>query len=369
MANVTKRGMALCLLILLIGMNVSTIQAARGVPGSPEFGFGAVLYPDGTEVQNALAMSADLGLDWLAVPISWAALQKDASIAPRWEALDPIVRFAAEHKISVLASVAQAPSWAQTSLGPEASRTAQFVQALLDHYPTIAAVELFPSANTQQGWGGVVNAQAYNQVYQTVARQIQHAHPETILVAAGLRPVAKPAPAGDMDDLQFLQELYQQGAASSMRVISIQFGDVSGDPLDFPTSREPRVMRHYEEVRRVMLENKHQIASIWITRFGPPSGTITSSDTAYHDLNAQGNWLGQVYLQTRSQLYIGVVIGQSLNLSGKGATAGIPGLLLQNGNKHPFYSVLREMISLNKTGNVTVLPGKLKEGNLAKKRP
>jgi hypothetical protein len=75
------------------------------------------------------------------------------------------------------------------------------------------------------------------------------------------------------------------------------------------------------------------------------------------------------YLQLRTQLYIGTVFGQRLNPEPGGSGAGGFSLIGQTGETHPFYSVLHEMISLNRTGSVSLFPGKSKEGNLAKMRP
>lgn len=86
-------------------------------------------------------------------------------------------------------------------------------------------------------------------------------------------------------------------------------------------------------------------------------------------MNAQMNWLSQAYIQTRSQLYVGVTIGQSLNPEPEGEAEGVSSLLRSMGGRHPFYSVLREMISLNNAGGATIKPGKSKEGNFLKKQP
>lgn len=75
------------------------------------------------------------------------------------------------------------------------------------------------------------------------------------------------------------------------------------------------------------------------------------------------------YRQLRTQLYIGVTFGHSLNPAPGGSHGGSFSLIKPSGETHPFYSVLLEMISLDHTGSVSLLPGKSKEGNLAKMRP
>ncbi len=360
-----------CLLLLTLALtDFHFVQAARGVPGVPEFGVGAILYPQGPLVKEALVLAAELDLDWIKLPLAWDDYQPDPNEAPRLEALDGVMEFAIQNQIAVLVSITSAPAWARTTRGPDPRKTSAFVQSLIQRYPqAVQAVELFPGANTRAGWGSPPNAAAYYAMFAQVAGQIGSLDPPVTLVAAGLQPVGKPAPAGDMDDLEFLQALYQQGASRVMPVISVQYTELAGDPLVFPNGKEQRVFRHYEEVRRIMSLNQHKNGLIWITHLSLPSGTIGLPDSAYEDINAQSNWLSQAYIQTRSQLYVGVTIGQSLNPKPEGAAEGVSSLLNGAGGRHPFCSVLREMISLNNAGGATIKPGKAKEGNFLKQRP
>lgn len=360
-----------CLLLLTQVLNqVTYANAARGVPGKAEFGIGAILYPQGPLVNEALAMAVDLNLDWMKVPVYWDVYQPNPGEPSRLEALDVVMESAAQNQIAVLLSITRAPQWARTSQGPDPEQTARFVLKLVQRYPqAVQAVELFPGANTRAGWGGKPDASAYFTLFSRVNAQIKGASQPVILVAAGLQPLRMPTPPGDVDDLVFLKELYQQGASQEMPVISVQYKELTGDPLVYPDGSEHRVFRHYEEVRRVMNENQHKNGLIWITHLSLPSGTISIPDSTYHDMNVQTSWLSQAYIQTRSQLYVGVTIGQSLNPEPEGVAEGVSSLLKSMGGHHPFYSVLREMISLNNAGGATIRPGKAKEGNFLKKQP
>lgn len=359
------------LLLSLIAANFNLTVASPGVPASPEFGFGSILYPQGPYVQEALQLASTLGLDWISVPVSWSAYQSDRASSPRLDALDTIMRYAGEHKIAVMLSVSNAPAWAQTPQGPDPEMTAQFVAALYQRFPkTLQAIELFPRANTRAGWGKPANPEAYFTLFKRVDGQLHQLEAPVVLVSAGLEPLTSSPAQGNMDDLMFLKRLYQLGASGLMPVISIQFADLAEDTLIYPNGVEHRVLRHYEEVRQIMVENQHKKGLIWITQISLPSGTIDTSDSAIQDVIAQANWMRQIYFQARSQLYIGVTVAQSLNPAPEGlAAAGVPSLLLGEGVYHPFSAMLGDMISLNKTGSVINKPGKPKEGNFAKKRP
>ncbi len=371
-----RRVRAVLLPILLLLMVIQQVQPARaevvqsrGLPGSAEFAFGATLHPSGAKAAEAAALSAKLELDWISVPVTWAALQPDSASVPNLAALDAVLLPTGTSLPAVMVSLSGAPGWASTSQGPNPTQTAQFVLTLARRYPAIRAVELFPGANTQQGWGSAPSPAAYANLYRTVSDSLRAAGSGVALVAGGLQPQPANPPAGNMDDLAFLMGLYQQGAAKWMTVISIQYTDVAADMLRYPDGSERRVVRHYEEVRQVMIANKHTFARIWITRFCLPSGTIGVQDKASIDVGSSSAWMIQGVTQMRSQLYIGAVFLANLNSRGEGS-ASEPLVLMQgDGTQHPFTAQLAEMISLNQAGSGSIVPGKAKEGGFEKKRP
>lgn len=368
MRRTIQNGLSALLLACLLLMQFSQVEAARGVPGSAQFGYGAELHLDGPFIEQSLEMAGDLELDWIKVRLSWAAVQPDPAKPAQTKTLDPVMLYAAQHEIAVMISLTDAPLWAVTGQGPEPSQTAALVAQLAQTYPkTLQAIELFPGANTLGGWGARPDPQAYMNLFRASAESLRSTAPEVIPVAAGLRipDLAK----GDMSDRAYLQALYQMGAAELMPVISLQFENVTGAPATFPDSKNERALRRYENLRQVMSENGHQSGQIWITHLGSLSGKIEVSDSAYVDVNMQSNWMALAYLQLRTQLYVGVVFGQSINPEPGGSGAGGFSLIGQSGETHPFYSVLHEMISLNNTGSVSLSPGRSKEGNLAKMRP
>lgn len=367
----TLRNTALLLTVaVLLVSTFEAARAARGIPGSPEFGFGALVYPQGSMLDESLSMAAALGLDWIAVPVPWSVLQPLAAEPPQFAALDSVMQFAAENQVAVLVSVSNAPTWARTEQGPDPNQSALFVAALLQRFPsTIQAVELFPGANTIQGWGSRPDPGAYLDLYNTVREQARLQNPSILMVGAGLRPIAPASQNGDMDDLAFLEALYQLGAQQMMPVISMQLFDLTGDTLLAADRSEPRVLRHYEDIRSIMTANQHHSGIIWITHLCAPSGTINVLDSQYRDPTLQSNWMRQAFLQLRSQLYIGAVFLQSLNPEMEGAAGAIPSLIQSDGTNHPLYSDLAEMISLNAAGSSSIVPGKTKDGNFGKNRP
>jgi hypothetical protein len=150
MIRLSRLSLVILLALVTSLGTLGAVQAARGAPGSPEFGIGAAYYPGGPYQKEALALAADLDPDWLYVPVSWSAFQPDASMPPRFEALDAVFKTAGDNQIAVVASIYDVPGWAQTAQGPDGVQAAQFVTVLTRRYPQVLqAVELFPRANTK----------------------------------------------------------------------------------------------------------------------------------------------------------------------------------------------------------------------------
>lgn len=350
--------------LLVLAAHFKSALAARGTPGSSEFGYGAHLDLTGPFAIDGIRLASNLQLDWLALDLSWQ------SIAPKtgavdWSRLDPIMEMAEHSQLAVFLSLVEPPDWALGPQGPDIAQTTKLVLQMAQRYPnSLQAVELFPGANTRQGWGRQPDPGAYLKLWNSVVASLQKVKSPIILVAAGLKPVpVNSAPTEAMDDLVFLQNLYNLGIRSSLNIISVQAAGLTGEPLQSPTKEQNLVLRHYEEVRQVMLKNKHESGLIWLTRLAPPSGQETGSDPQAQDPANQSAWLVQAYNQVKSQLYIGVAFLNGINPSP--AAQGIS-LLQPGGDYHPIYRTLRDLVSINRSDSLYHRPGRPKDQPLQK---
>ncbi|MDO8971376.1 MAG: hypothetical protein Q7U74_11855 [Saprospiraceae bacterium] len=361
-----RQVLVFALIITLTALSpLNQVLAARGTPGSAEFGYGAHFNLDGAFAIDAVRLASNLQLDWLAVDLSWQSVAPKAG-AVDWSRIDPVLQVASNKQQAVMISLTEAPDWVQTPQGPDANLTAQFVLQLVQRYPkSIQAVELFSGANTRQGWGRQPNPQAYQKTWSSVQTTLQNSKINILLIAGGLRPVVSGTSASEaMDDLAFLQALYTAGGKNPVKIVSIQANDLTGDPLMAADKAENRVLRHYEEVRSVMLKNKQDASLVWITRLSPPTGAISVDDQKYQDLSNQSNWLNQAFGQLKSQLYIGVAFMNGINPSQTPNTA--ISLILPGEDYHPFYRSLRDLITINRSDNSTNRPGRAKDQPLQK---
>jgi hypothetical protein len=367
------------LLLLSICIAAAPSRAGTGATDIPaissSFSYGVRLDPWGQQVEAALKASTEAGLDWISVDLDWERLWPAMSTSMDLAPLDRLMSYAGENGLRVLISISHAPRWVLTRQGPDVDLTAGLVVQLTRLYPnTLLAVELFPSANTARGWGATPNPEAYSELLKVTAQRLEEAGSATFLVAAGLEPIASsagnPNPEG-IDDLDFLQRLYTAGAAKYFSVIGIRIPQTDQEPLAPPWKSDPRVLRHYELVRDVMLKNDDRRGQIWITGYTMPSASSSgqtgasayAADTSQIQLSGQVRWFNQAFQLTRSHLYIGAVFYACMNPPGQtGQRVDKRVCLLQvDGTSpwmHPAYFSLEEMISLNKSSSQSQLPPK-----------
>jgi len=319
--------------------------AAKGTPNSPDFGYGARIDLAGKYIPEAFQAAARQKMDWIAIDFDWAARWPVSGNQPPLQDIDQAMGIAGKYGLAVLVRIQNAPGWARTDQGPDGSLTSWLAVSLSKRYAGIVqAIELFPGANLQQGWGSPPNPEKYADLLKLTDSALQSAHLQVHLIAGGLTPLGAGHPSQDMDDLQFLQGLYDAGAAGFMPIVSICLPQVTGTPLQVPDKKEHRILRHYEEVRRVMLTNNHLQGMVWITNFSWPSGRIQSSDSTYDQQDQQASWLNQAYRQLRAQLYIGAAFYSPLN---PGQTNTSASLIRADASHHPFFDLLGKLIAQN----------------------
>ena len=295
-------------------------QPASGMPGNARFGYGVRVDLQGIAPARAIQLANSVNLDWVAVDFDWRTLQPNRRDAPHWKTLDTTLKDTESGRIAVMVSITNPPDWALKQDGPDPQAVARLAIDLVQRYPnTVLALELFPHANTRQGWGAPPNPQAYVNLLRVVCQSVQKINPQTVIVAAGLTPVE--SNAQDITDTVFLDRLYRSGAGEYMSIVGMRLPSIGSDPLTAEGASRRTTLRHYEAIREVMVRNGYRNSLIWITSF--------SWDAKFQRGEAQqANWLEDAYLLMRAQLYIGAAFFDGLNPSA-GKTA-----LLHSGSGH-----------------------------------
>ena len=322
--------------LILICAFPGPAAAAAGLPNTATFGYGARLDIWGEDVYAALELASSMGLDWLAIEVDWARHWPALDQPADFSRLDYALQAARQKQISVMLSLTNAPAWAMTANGPEPGFTNALLQSILNVYADIIqAVELFPGVNTTAGWGTAPNPQAYLTMLQTVRQGCDAAGRGNVLVTS-LAPLFSENSAGSMSDRAFLENLYALGAMAYIPIIGIHYPDVMGAPMSDQSERFPLVLRHYEDIRALMLQYQHNRGMIWITSFTwPTTGTADPSDPLTLPVTPahQAQWVNQAFQLLQAQLFIGTGFFSSLNHEIPSQSS--PALFLTTGIIHP----------------------------------
>jgi hypothetical protein len=141
-----------------------------------------------------------------------------------------------------------------------------------------------------------------------------------------LSPLAGGTNSGDIDDLFFLGEFYKANMPTPL--VGLRYQSVTDLPLTEPSQDKPAALRHYELVRKYMLDNGHKLDLIWITGFSWPEQLST--------VDEQSLWVYEAFKLLKAQLYIGAAFFNSLTPTSSEETFYHPSsLVLEDGSFHP----------------------------------
>jgi hypothetical protein len=361
-------------LALILGCSVTAAQAPLRLPDSPKFGYGARLDLWGQQINPAVSAAAGMGLDWIAIDFDWGRFWAEENVLPDLTIMHQVIGAALRGNLHVLMSITNAPTWASTPNGPDPNLTAGLVLSLYRSFPeTLLAVELFPGANKASGWGTLPDPAAYAAMLKTTHRVLQKSGANVVIVAGGLSPLGSEKAAGDIEDTVYLESLYKLETAAYMPVIGLRLMDLTGDPMAAPDNGEGHYLRHYEQLRKIMLQNKHQSGLIWVTGFSWPEDPDQVGSQASINENEQAQWLNQAYRLLRSQLYIGTAFFHQLNPSdpaerGANMVGYITGhshsLILADASLHLACNIISQLTAVNMNIRTVVF-----EGSISKKTP
>jgi hypothetical protein len=311
----------------------------------------------------ALRVLQESSFDLVAIEINWAEIQPEASQAINTQNLDLIIRSLQSSQQKLFVRLVNAPDWAISPTGPDIQSTIQCISQIINLFPVIQAVEVFPGANIEQLWGTAPSAEHYIHMLSAIADYFSQNQMNTLLIAGGFLQINPDQGQQGILDLTYLQSMYDYGFKNIPAVISLQFENIVMDPEVPAGSPTDLTMRHYELIRQVMINNVDQNRLMWVTKLTPPQ-----QFDGPNLLENQAQWMDKALTLIRSQLYIQVCILQPINpekisQSNQFSLIKSDGTLNPIINIFPFYSV-----TLNNPFSNNVLKLVQQKQNLPKMR-
>ncbi len=246
--------------------------------------------PDPAARERTVQMAAAAGFKWLRQEFVWEDIEihgkgdfQDRRHEPyrsAWDKYDNIVDLADKYDMQVIARVSNPPAWTR-SQGNEAGSYAppdnvqdfaDFVFTLVQRYRgRIRYYQLWNEPNIYPEWGNyAISPEDYTQLLCAGARAARAADPDVVIINGALASTivlqpAAPPPGNALNDLIFMQRMYDAGARDCFDIVAMQgYGLWSG-----PTDRRmnPRVLNFARPLfmRDLMVANGDAHKAIWIS--------------------------------------------------------------------------------------------------------
>ena len=240
--------------------------------------------------EQAVKLAAEAGFHWLRQEFPWQDIEihakgdfedrRNPPAKSAWDKYDQIVDLADKYGMELIVRVSTPPSWSRAegdAVGTFAppdnyADFGDFVYELVSRYKgRIRYYQLWNEPNIYPEWGNYpISPEDYTRLLKIGATRAREADPNAVIIAGALastialQPDAAP-PTNALNDLLFLQRMYDAGAAPYFDIMAMQaYGLWSG-----PTDRrmQPRVMNfgRPQFVRDLMVANGDANKPIWIS--------------------------------------------------------------------------------------------------------
>jgi hypothetical protein len=228
------------------------------------------------KIKRTFEMVREMGAPWAVEYFPWAYVE---SLPGRfgWNHTDLVIDHAERQGIQIIARLGYVPEWARpketTPLNLGEERFADFgayAAAFAERYAgRVHYIILWNEPNLALEWGyEPVDPAKYVQMLKVVYPMIKAANPDVHVLAGALAPtLAPPGSMDGMNDLDYLQAMYDLGAAPYFDMLAIHAYGWYSDP-DEPADPNVVNFRRAELLRAIMVANGDADKAAMITEGG-----------------------------------------------------------------------------------------------------
>lgn len=240
---------------------------------------------------RALRLARDAGFHWIRQQFRWEEiepLRKGEYVVPRfggssWAKYDDIVDRANQMGLEVIARLDTSPAWARPD-NPHAATPpsdpadyADFVAEVVSRYRgRVRYYQIWNEPNLSVEWGNQpVDPEGFARLLRLAYQRAKAVDPSAVILAPALAPTTSESDEA-LNELTFLQRLYDLGAGRSFDIASTQAYGLRAGPDDRRTGPDDVNFSRPLLFREVMVRNGDAAKSIWISELGwnvPPRGS------------------------------------------------------------------------------------------------
>jgi len=266
--------------------SASTLTAG----GAAQFGLSDPDFGSESASQQAadLANMKSIGLRWVRVDAGWNWLEPEQGTFV-WGALDQEVQSIEAAGMHPDLIIDETPSWA---VDPAAAGNMWGEPASASAYGTFAGqvaarygpmgvntYEIWNEENYQMFWAPAPDPSLYTSMLKDAYTAIKAVEPDSTVISGGLAPAADDS-AGDIAPIEFLQDMYADGAEGSFDALGDHAYSYPALPDTYETwSGWSQMDQTSPSLRSVMAANGDSAKQIWITEIGAPSAGDNSVGT------------------------------------------------------------------------------------------
>jgi hypothetical protein len=228
------------------------------------------------KIKKNFEMVRAMGASWVVEYFPWEYIENEEGQFD-WAHADLVVEHARRQGLQVIARLGFVPRWARpkdavTSYLDEARYPAfaNFVAEFVRHFAgRVQHIVIWnePNVNFEWGYRGIAPA-GYARMLQAVYPRAKESDPSVQILAGALAPtLAPPGTVDAMNDLDYLQQMYDAGAKDYFDVLAIHaYGWTA--PADEAPSVQRVNFRRAELLREIMVRNGDADKHAFITEGG-----------------------------------------------------------------------------------------------------
>lgn len=229
------------------------------------------------KIKRTLTMVREMGAPWIVEYFPWAYVEPERPGQNGWTHSDMVIRHARAQGLEVIARLGFVPEWARPKeTSPlyldedHYDAFGDYVFAFVQRYRAdIRYIIIWNEPNLSLEWGyRPVDPASYARLLQVAYTRAKEANPEVQVLGGALAPTLAPeGTAWGMDDLVYLQGMYDAGAAPYFDILAVHaYGGKF--PPDAPAAPDAINFARTELIHDVMARNGDGDKPVMITEGG-----------------------------------------------------------------------------------------------------
>lgn len=278
-----------------------------------------------------MEMLNEIGVRWIRQQIPWdrIELERGDYTSPfggsTWDSYDRFIGLVNEYGLEMMARLDLPPPWARRDPFPWEERTlpqaaprdfddyANFVETFVTRYRgQVRYIQIWNEPNLFSDWGEAIDASRYTDLLCRAADRARAANPDIVIVSAAIAATLGTRDGFNQDDLSFLQQMYDHGAARCFDILATQGHGLWTGPGNPRVAPSETNFARVELIREIMVRNGDAHKPVWISELGwnaqpldhplPPShGRVTPEQQARYTVQAyerairEWPWVGVMF--------------------------------------------------------------------------